>query len=67
MANVFPFGLRRSSCRFGHGVDVHQRKTGVLEKGLARVGQLDAANTPREQVNPDVSLEVADLPAQGRL
>jgi hypothetical protein len=62
-----PFGLRGSACGFDRGVGVHQHEPGVLEKGRARGGQLDTAHAAREQLDPDVRLEVADLPAQRRL
>src|SRR5580693_3553479 len=39
----------------------------MIEKGLARGGQLDAMNAARQQFGPDLVLQVANLPAQRRL
>jgi hypothetical protein len=59
MANVFlagcaalraasTAGLCRPACRFHRSLDLHQRQAGVVEKGLARGGQLDAVNAARQ-------------------
>src|ERR1700694_704884 len=39
----------------------------MIEKGLACGGQLDAMNAARQQLGPDLVLQVANLPAQRRL
>src|SRR5882672_3414141 len=39
----------------------------MVEKGLACSGQLDAMNAARQQLGPDLVLEVANLAAQRRL
>ncbi len=57
-------GLGRSACHFYRGVDVHQHKARLVEKDLARGRWLDAAHATRQQLHPDVRLEVADLAAQ---
>ena len=54
-------------CRFHGGIDLRQRETGMLEKCLTCSGQLDAMNTTRQQVSPDLVLQVAHLPAEGWL
>jgi hypothetical protein len=36
----------------------------MVEKGLARGGQFDAMNAARQQLGPDLVLEVSNLPAQ---
>jgi hypothetical protein len=51
-------------CRFDRGFDLHQRQAGVVEKGFARSGQLDALNAARQQLGPDLVLQIANLPAQ---
>jgi hypothetical protein len=56
-----------SARRFDRGIDLRQRQPGVVEKGLARGGQLDAMNGARQQLGPHLVLEVANLPAQRRL
>src|SRR5882672_377564 len=53
--------------RFHCGIDLRQRQPGMVEKGLARGGQLDAMNAARQQLGPDLVLQVANLPAQRRL
>src|SRR6266403_4659534 len=53
--------------RFHCGIDLRQRQPGMVEKGLARGGQLDATNAARQQLGPDLVLQVANLPAQRRL
>ena len=63
MANVFLRRFRRAACRFDRGIDLHQRQAGVVEKGFARGGQLDAMNAARQQLDPDLILEIPDLPA----
>src|SRR2546425_7797077 len=64
MANLFLAGCARPACRFDRGIDLHQRQAGVVEKGLARSGQLDAMNAARQQLGPDLVLQIANLPAQ---
>jgi len=48
-------------------VHLGQRQPGMVEKGLACGGQLDATNAARQQLGPDLVLQVANLPAQRRL
>ena len=36
----------------------------MVEEGLARSGQLDAMNAARQQLGPDLVLQIANLPAQ---
>ena len=55
--------FRRAACRFDRGIDLHQRHAGVVEKGIARGGQFDAMNAARQQLDPDLILEIPDLPA----
>jgi hypothetical protein len=59
-----PCRLRRPTCRFDRGIDLHQRQAGVLEEGLARSGQLDAVNAARQQLGSDPVLQIADLPTE---
>jgi len=42
--------------RFHCGIDLRQRQPGMVEKGLARGGQLDAMNAARQQLGPDLVL-----------
>ena len=39
----------------------------MVEKGFARGGQLDTVHAARQQLDPDLIFEVADLPAERRL
>jgi len=57
----------RPAGRFNRRVSMRQRQAGMVGKGFARSGQLDATNATRQQFRPDLMLEVADLPAQRRL
>ena len=36
----------------------------MVEKGFARSGQLDAMNAARQQLGPDLVLQIANLPTQ---
>jgi hypothetical protein len=56
--------VRRPARRFHRGIDLHQRQAGMVEKGLARSGQLDAVHAARQQLGPDLVLQIANLPAQ---
>ena len=67
MANVFLAGCAALRARFHRGIDLRQRQPGMVEKGLACGGQLDAMNAARQQRSPDLVLQVANLPAQRRL
>ena len=58
-----PRRFRRSPRR----LRLSQRQPGVVEKGLAGGGQLDAAHAAAHQLNADLVFEIADLPAEGRL
>src|SRR5258708_1266652 len=44
--------------RFHRGIDLRQRQPCMVEKGLARCGQLDAMNAARQQLGPDLVFEV---------
>src|SRR6202162_6005391 len=59
--------LRGPARRVHRGIDLRQRQPGMVEKGLACGGQLDAMNAARQQLGPDLVLQVANLPAQRRL
>src|SRR5882724_3496989 len=59
--------LRRTPRRFHRGIRLRQRQPRMVEKGLACGGQLDAVNAARQQLRPDLVLQVANLPAQRRL
>jgi len=52
---------------FDRGIDLHQRQAGVVEKDLARSGQLHAAGTAAQQFDPDLVFQIPNLPAQRRL
>jgi hypothetical protein len=62
-----PGRSRRPACRFDSGIDLHQRQSGVIEKGLARRGQFDAADATGQKFDPHLVFKIADLPAQRRL
>ncbi len=49
---------------FDRGIDLRQGEPGMVEKGFACGGQLDATNAARQQLGPDLVLQVANLPAQ---
>jgi hypothetical protein len=59
--------LRRLACCFDRGIDLHQRQAGVVEKDLARSGQLHAAGSAAQQFDPDLVFQIPNLPAQRRL
>ena len=63
----FPGRPRGSARRFDSGIDLHQRQPGVIEKRLARSGQLHAAHATAQKFDTHFVFKVADLPAQGRL
>jgi NAD(P)-dependent dehydrogenase (short-subunit alcohol dehydrogenase family) len=62
-----PCRLRRPARRFHRGIDLRQRQAGMVEKGLARNGQLHAAGTAAQQFDPDLVFQIPNLPAQRRL
>src|SRR6202049_4698471 len=62
-----PRGLRRSPRRLRSRLRLSQRQPGVVEKGLAGGGQLDAAHAAADQLDADLIFEIADLAAEGRL
>src|SRR6478735_11859727 len=45
-------------------LDLHQRQPRMIEKGSARVSQLDAARAADKQRYPDLIFKVSDLTAQ---
>jgi hypothetical protein len=50
--------------RFHSGIDLRQRQAGMVEKGLACGGQLDAVHAARQKLGPDLVLQITYLPAQ---
>jgi pimeloyl-ACP methyl ester carboxylesterase len=58
-----PRRFRRSPRR----LRLSQRQPGVVEKGLAGGGQLDAAHAAAHQRDANLVFEIADLAAEGRL
>ncbi len=60
-------GSRRAPRRL-HGLcRLPEREAGMIEKGAAGKGQLDAARAAHEELGADFQLEVTQLPAQGGL
>src|ERR1700724_3688443 len=49
------------------GFDLRQREPGVVEKHLARSGQLDTARATRDELGANFRLQLAQLTAQRRL
>src|SRR6202166_412640 len=60
-----PRRFRRSPRRLRSRLS--QRQPGVVEKGLAGGGQLDAAHAAADQLDANLVFEIADLAAEGRL
>jgi pimeloyl-ACP methyl ester carboxylesterase len=58
-----PRRFRRSPRR----LRLSQRQPGMVEKGLAGGGQLDAAHAAADQLDANLAFEIADLTAEGRL
>src|ERR1700738_4850748 len=58
-----PRRFRRSPRR----LRLSQRQPGMVEKGLAGGGQLDAAHAAADQLDANLAFELADLTAAGRL
>src|SRR4051812_33289258 len=56
--------LRRAARRLACGFDLEQCQPGMIEKGAAGCGELDAACTALQQLDADLELQIADLPAQ---
>ena len=56
--------LRCFARRLDRGIDLYQRQAGVVEKGLASSGELDAMNAARQQLGPNLVLQFANLPAE---
>jgi hypothetical protein len=59
--------LGRPPRRFAGHLDLRQRQACVVEKGPARRSQFDSTGTAYQELGADLELQVADLPAQGRL
>src|SRR6202043_3215737 len=59
-----PRRFRRSPRRLRSRLRLSQRQPGVVEKGLAGGGQLDAAHAAADQLDADFVFELADLPAE---
>jgi hypothetical protein len=49
---------------FGGRLRLSQRQPSVLEKSAAGRRQFDPASAARQQLNPDLDLEIADLPTE---
>ena len=64
---LLPRGLGCGTGRLDGGIDVHQCQARVVEEGIARGRGLDAAGAARQQLDADLTFEIADLPAQRRL
>src|ERR1700676_2761543 len=62
-----PRRFRRSPRRLRSRLRRSQRQPGVVEKGLAGGGQLDAAHAAAHQLDANLVFEIADLAAEGRL
>src|ERR1700738_1568459 len=62
-----PRRFRRSPRRLRSRLRLSQRQPGVVEKGLAGGGQLDAAHAAADQLDANLVFEIADLAAEGRL
>ena len=56
-----------SARHFHRGIDLRQRQSGMVEKNLACIGQLDAVHAAVHQLDADLVFEIADLAAQRRL
>ena len=67
MANVFLAGCAALRAASTARIDLRQRQPGMVEKGPASGGQLDAMNAARQQLGPDLVLQVANLSTQRRL
>jgi hypothetical protein len=65
MANVFLAGC--AARHFHRGIDLRQRQSGMVEKGLACVGQLDAVHAAPHKLGADLVFEITGLTAQRRL
>ena len=66
MANVFLAGCAALR-HFHRGIDLRQRQSGMVEKALACIGQLDAVHAAHHKLGADLVFEIADLAAQRRL
>src|SRR4051812_16576859 len=55
---------RRTARRFACGFDLKQRKPGMIEKGAAGRGELDATRTTLQQLDTNLQLQITDLPAE---
>jgi len=64
IANVFFAGCAALPRRFHGAIDLRQRQPGVIEKGLAAAVSSTPLNAARQQLGPDLVLQVANLPAQ---
>src|SRR6202166_4499938 len=62
-----PRRFRRSPRRLRSRLRLSQRQPGVVEKGHAGGGQLDAAHAAADQLDANLVFEIADLAAEGRL
>ena len=58
MSEGLPGRSRRPACRFDSGIDLHQRQSGVIEKGLARCGQFDAADATGQKFDPHLVFKI---------
>lgn len=60
-------GLAGAAGCVDSGVDLHHRQARVVKEGEAGVGELDPVHAARQQLDPDLIFEIADLPAEGGL
>src|SRR5258705_11319446 len=56
--------LRCTARGFACGFALKQRQPGMIEKGAAGRGELDATRTALQQLDADLQLQITDLPAQ---
>src|SRR5215813_68636 len=56
--------LRRTARRFARRFDLEQCQPGMIEKGAAGRGEIDAARTALQELDADLDLQITDLPAQ---
>src|SRR3954467_3443393 len=62
-----PLRLRRAARCLASGLDLQQCQAGMVEKGAAGRGWLDTTRAALQQLDADLQLKIADLPAQRRL
>jgi hypothetical protein len=55
---------RRSPCGFAGGLDLRQRKAGMVQKDATGIGELDAARAADQQLRADLMFQVSDPTAE---